>query len=313
MKLYKKSEIFSEKYNKNSELEISPEVQKKIMDGNAAFIIDLIASLKIPSFTISSLGIQLVNYFFIGKSYLNYDRFIYCAAALMLAFKIKEQDHYRLKPIIMGYYQQAPRRDQTQIMNDTIYQQIKNKICIAESKLLKAIQFEFDIQLPFDFLQTIIEFCNEKDQDKERIYYATKVISYDSFRSYAPLIFKPQIIAVSAFMISCSQFNIEPHLRIPERFKQKYNPETMREEEAYERWLQEISIELKTQITAEDIKDCLYVLNELLYLHYNPKEDDVKKFEQYELSLEQSKVKNDQNEKLNQEKQADQKMDIEQQ
>lgn len=41
MKLYRKQEIFSEKYNKNSELEISAEVQKKIMNGNAAFIIDL--------------------------------------------------------------------------------------------------------------------------------------------------------------------------------------------------------------------------------------------------------------------------------
>lgn len=41
MKLYRKYELFSEKFNKNTELEISPEVQKKIMSGNAAFIIDL--------------------------------------------------------------------------------------------------------------------------------------------------------------------------------------------------------------------------------------------------------------------------------
>jgi len=33
-----------------------------------------------------------------------------------------------------------------------------------------------------------------------------------------------------------------------------------------------------------DCLDCLYVMNELLYLHYNPKEADVKAFENYELA-----------------------------
>lgn len=74
----------------------------------------------------------------------------------------------------------------------------------------------------------------------------------------------------------------------------------MPEEEAYDRWLQEVSHELNTLITPEDVKgkfkftinrnnqfvllDCLYVMNELLYLHYSPKENDLKAFEQYELA-----------------------------
>jgi len=46
MKLFKKSEIFSPEHNKNSELEISPEIQKKVFNGNAAFVIDLMAHQK---------------------------------------------------------------------------------------------------------------------------------------------------------------------------------------------------------------------------------------------------------------------------
>lgn len=53
---------------------------------------------------------------------------IYCAAALMLAFKIREYDHYRMKPIIMSYFHCAPRKEFGKIMNDQVYSNIKNKV-----------------------------------------------------------------------------------------------------------------------------------------------------------------------------------------
>ena len=35
--------------------------------------------------------------------------------------------------------------------------QIREKVCIAESKVLKTIQFDFDIILPYEYLDTIIK------------------------------------------------------------------------------------------------------------------------------------------------------------
>lgn len=188
----------------------------------------------------------------------------------MLAFKIREYDHYRIKPIIMSYYQCAPKKNSsTSIMNDSIYQQIKDKICIAESKILKAIAYELEIHLPFDYLHAVMSiFGLPREDHKERIFTATKIICFDAFRTYATLIFNSQTIAIAAFIIASSQLDALPWLHLQEKLRLKYRPEDHSEEEAYEIWLRELSNILHVAISAEDIKDCMYVMNELLYTNY---------------------------------------------
>lgn len=73
MKIIKKSELFQ---NINLDYEISVEVQKKLMNGNAQFIIDLATNLEMNSYSTVSQAIYLCNYFFHHKCYLHYDRFV---------------------------------------------------------------------------------------------------------------------------------------------------------------------------------------------------------------------------------------------
>lgn len=67
MKLIKKKDIFQ---NINTEYDISAQVQRKLLNGNAQFIIDLAINLELNSYSTVSLAIHLCNYFFHHKCYL---------------------------------------------------------------------------------------------------------------------------------------------------------------------------------------------------------------------------------------------------
>ena len=74
----------------------------KLMDGNATFILQLCNIIKAPLYSISALAIYIVNYFFHHKSYLNFNRYIHCAAAMFLASKTIECG-IKLKTIAGAY------------------------------------------------------------------------------------------------------------------------------------------------------------------------------------------------------------------
>ena len=67
-------------------------------------------------------------------------------------------------------------------------QSIQNKICIAESRLLKVIEFDFDIKLPFDYIEVVCKKCVPKKIDEE-VYHTVKILILDSYRTYACLVF----------------------------------------------------------------------------------------------------------------------------
>ena len=84
--LISKEEIWN---NQNTDFEIPIEIQKKLMNGNAQFIIDLAINLKMyyyksskhyqndnRSYSITSLAIHMCQYFFYKKSYIHSDRFV---------------------------------------------------------------------------------------------------------------------------------------------------------------------------------------------------------------------------------------------
>lgn len=92
MYVVKKDEFFK---NVNTDYGIPVEIQKKLMNGNAQFIMDLAINLKMSefsnlknlhldffssifrkSYSITSIAIHLCHFFFYKRSYLNYDRFV---------------------------------------------------------------------------------------------------------------------------------------------------------------------------------------------------------------------------------------------
>lgn len=90
MHLIKREEFFK---NINTEYDIPTEIQKKLMNGNAQFIMDLAFNLKMlsaknnlifdllifffrKSYSITSVAIHICHYFFYKRCYMNYDRFV---------------------------------------------------------------------------------------------------------------------------------------------------------------------------------------------------------------------------------------------
>jgi hypothetical protein len=82
-------------------------------------------------------------------------------------------------------------------------QQIQNKIQIAESRLLKVIEYDFDIKMPFDYLDLLCKRFIPKGIEED-LYHTIKILLLDSYRTYASLIFNPYVILIGCFLIASS-------------------------------------------------------------------------------------------------------------
>lgn len=120
-------------------------------------------------------------------------------------------------------------------------QSIQNKICIAESRLLKVIEFDFDIKLPFDYIEVVCKKCVPKKIDED-VYHTVKILILDSYRTYACLVFYPQIILIGCFLIACSQLAYNPYNNPPDQLSFQAGEN---EEENYKNWLIAVEKELK--------------------------------------------------------------------
>lgn len=43
--------------------------------------------------------------------------------------------------------------------NEAVMLSIQNKLCIAESRILKVIEYDFDIRIPNDYVEVICKRC----------------------------------------------------------------------------------------------------------------------------------------------------------
>lgn len=99
-------------------------------------------------------------------------------------------------------------------------QSIQNKICIAESRLLKVIEFDFDIRLPFDYIDVLCKRCIHKKREED-LYHTIKILLLDSYRTYAPLVFHPWVLLIGCFLVACSQMQYVPYQEPPEQLNMK--------------------------------------------------------------------------------------------
>ena len=92
-------------------------------------------------------------------------------------------------------------------MNEKLMEHYKNIICLAESKILKAISYQFNVMVPThqSFIEKVFkDLIDKKDKKRNEMYYLTKILILDSFRTEAPLIFKPLVITVACTLIAAS-------------------------------------------------------------------------------------------------------------
>ena len=55
------------------------------------------------SVSYTSIAIHITNYFFLKNSYLHYDKFLICAASIVLAHKCKDSS-FKLKSLIQQFH-----------------------------------------------------------------------------------------------------------------------------------------------------------------------------------------------------------------
>lgn len=104
---------------------------------------------------------------------------------------MRDYSDIKVKAITAAYNKVMQRIDKSSIQpNDEAIEKIKNKICIAESKILKIIEYDFDIQIASDFLDILLKRFSKKEIS-EQLYYITKIIILDSYRTHACLVYKP--------------------------------------------------------------------------------------------------------------------------
>lgn len=91
----------------------------------------------------------------------------------------------------------------TRMANEALMQSIQNKLCIAESRIVKVIEYEFDLKLPNDYIEVICKKCVPKKYE-EATFHTLKILILDSYRTYAPFSFHYWVILVGSFLIAAS-------------------------------------------------------------------------------------------------------------
>ena len=75
-----------------------------------------------------------------------------------MASKIRETD-IKIKYIVHSYYKLKKKYDINEIPNELTEEKqikIKEKICIAEGDIIKLIGYNFNIIMPFDYLDILV-------------------------------------------------------------------------------------------------------------------------------------------------------------
>jgi len=79
---------------------------------------------------------------------------------MLLALKLKDTDGAKMKNVCAAYHKtiaKVENKEKIEIMDEEVFNKIKEKIIIHESKLLKVIDFTLDIPLPYPYVEKILQ------------------------------------------------------------------------------------------------------------------------------------------------------------
>ena len=175
------------------------EEQQILRSGDYTFLTELGNKLLLDDHVACTANYML-NLFFLRRSYLQFDRRMICAAAIMLASKItnfKVQDA-RLRPTkIVNMLHLVMRSPQPFDEKEYLRRLFK-----AEYKLLKTLEYDFEIELPIDYIDTVIERLYGGCEDKNMLSTMSRVMGNECMRSIAPICLPLLSVATASVILA---------------------------------------------------------------------------------------------------------------
>ena len=120
------------------------------------------------------------------------------------------------------------KKDRAETLDEEKIQKIREKIIIHENKLLKVLNFEFDLPLPYLYIDKIVEKYFKSKQfrwivewslrywllvdDKQRerkLSNLARIFALDSYRTHACLVYRVTAIAIACLVIAADILEIE--------------------------------------------------------------------------------------------------------
>ena len=205
------------------------EEQQRLRNGDFTFLTEFGTYLQLDE-TVMCTANYIVNLFFLRRSYLQYDRFIVSAGAIMLACKIlnfKRQDSRIIPSKIANKFhalvQNKILQNQTaQPYDEQVEKEYMRKIFKAEFKLIKTLEFDFDIELPLFYTEFIVDKLYSGCEDKLTVLTMAHVMANECMRSIAPLCLHPLVVGIGCVVLAGVICNMpRPHellLENPEKW-----------------------------------------------------------------------------------------------
>lgn len=88
-------------------------------------------------------------------------------------------------------------------------QLIKDQICVAESEILRTLEYSCDFPLPLDYVRKYCEMMIPEKEMRHRVFFTTRVLILDSYRAQVCLCFNPLVVFMACFMVACRYENIQ--------------------------------------------------------------------------------------------------------
>lgn len=197
--------------NINTEWKLTPAFQKDSRYGICRFIIDIIQKLKLPK-EIASLAMLLTNYFFIKKSYFNYDKLTLACAAILLSSKTRTSSTQIFDnlcseySIIYNKIHKEDRNNQRLMECPQDINKIKEQIGSYELMLLKQFNYFLPDEFPFDYIHVYSSILYPNNEE-EMANFSIK-IACDSYFTFVNNLYKSHIVALSCLIIAAKFLSI---------------------------------------------------------------------------------------------------------
>jgi len=189
---------------------------------------------------------------------------------MILALKLKDTEGSKMKNVCAAYHKTIAKVEEkeSEIMDEEIYSKIKERIIVHEAKLLKVLSFQFEIPLPYYYVEKVMRknFKDDKEKNKQ-LYHLSRIIILDTYRTHACLTFKSQVIAMSGILLAANilGFELPPGINAVLAADPNLSEEEVKELEnkQFEKWIQENEVDIQVS----ELNDCLEVFRDFFEMY----------------------------------------------